>query len=597
MRESKYADLLVHRSTFNDEFTVRENCTPTGMQFLNGVGIFNGGYIACSKPFKGVYSVRIKLKDITPAGVQYLIDCRAGGTGYIRFDSATAVSASSGTMYVDGIAGSTISASTKEITVTGITLDTFLTYYGTIYTLVGNYLAGGMELLEVYKGTLTAAQVSLIYTNSDRLPDDQRHIKRVLNDGGSVRTISNVTSFERMCKRNGIWNNIKFAWTGETGGKTVVNGIYQNFSNIYSVKGATDATQATSGNRPYLTGNIAPNERYGMSNPNGSSRYVTHPTITYTATDPWSLTFMFNNNGKASVTTYDERIFSSGTNIISLTRSGDNRLTIYNQQSPFAYSTPSGSLNKTIGKTSLFTVVYNGTTYECYLNGIILSALTSTSSFSFETAISIGTLGACGKMYNYIIRSGALTAAQVLAEATFFRSIYPEIPTVLIGTQEWATSFLDVVCNGAGTVIPDGTVTGTWITGTSFWCYHSGGIGMTGKLYNKAAREVIKASPPEGYHVSTKAELTAISILGGNALKVSGNTWWSSVGGTNTSGLSLTGASYRNADGSFGTYLNTAKIWCADADEVLTINYNDDTAVISAAPSVNDGYSILLVKN
>jgi len=58
-----------------------------------------------------------------------------------------------------------------------------------------------------------------------------------------------------------------------------------------------------------------------------------------------------------------------------------------------------------------------------------------------------------GKYYAQVIRSAALTATQVLAEATFFRSLYPEIPNVQIGSQYWATSNLDVVCTPQGNVI------------------------------------------------------------------------------------------------------------------------------------------------
>ena len=116
-------------------------------------------------------------------------------------------------------------------------------------------------------------------------------------------------------------------------------------------------------------------------------------------------------------------------------------------------------------------------------------------------------------------------------------------------------------------------LTANWTPGTAAWCYPKDAtpsdVYLGGKLYNKAARNVIIANPPAGYHVATEAELTALAALGGNALKYAGTDYWATTGGTNTTGFTALGLASRKADGSFNTYKNTASFWCADSDRPL----------------------------
>jgi len=114
----------IWRETFDDPSSVPTLGTETGLTLADGIAALNGSTsnIIYQHIRNGVYSIHIKFNSLTPAATQYILDYRKdGGVGYVRIDSAVAVSASSGTIYVDGVASSTISSSTKEIIVSGIT--------------------------------------------------------------------------------------------------------------------------------------------------------------------------------------------------------------------------------------------------------------------------------------------------------------------------------------------------------------------------------------------------------------------------------------------------------------------------------------------
>ena len=276
--------------------------------------------------------------------------------------------------------------------------------------------------------------------------------QRVLADLGIIKNNDSVRAYYKICEQNGMLNNIKFAWFGDSGSKYRTSGIYTYFTKLYSLFSTNDAVQATELNQPYLSGNIAPNERWGMLNPNGASRFVTHPTITFAATDPWSVTFVANWNGTSIpyAVLCGENLQPSwigfrnnGVNSIFLRNSAGILYTIY---SSVAY----------VGKSIVFTIVADGAgNLKLYVKGQLLTSISAVTSFVFDHFLTKNQVDRYfnGKQFAHIIRSGALTAAQVLAEATFFRSIYPEIQTVQIGTQEWATSNLDVVCTTQGNVV------------------------------------------------------------------------------------------------------------------------------------------------
>lgn len=361
-----------------------------------------------------------------------------------------------------------------------------------------------------------------------------------------------------------------------------------------------DATQPTPNSRPYLTGNIAPNEKLGLKNPNGGSNFMTHPTISFAANDSWSVTTVLNtdllgrSNNSEICSIYG--LLGSSNNSISFL-GVDNTIGIGTNSIPNYIKS-----KRKYGKCQILTIVKTPNNVYAYIDAVLIGSNVMDNSISINTLMGVDRGGGNSQMFqgqikSHIIRSQALTQQQVTAEYNYLRSVYPEIESVVIGTQEWATSNCAVAASSNGTVIPDGTLTANWIAGTSYWCHHTNidNGAIYDKLYNKAAKLVLAANPPEGWHYATQAELTTIAALGGNALKLIGNTYWTTANGTNATGLSLLGSGKRNADGGFNTIKTECYIWAADTDFVLKVT-DAGVATIEAA-NANDGYALRLVKN
>jgi len=161
---------LLFRETFNDEQSVVANGgTSTDVTFSKGVGAFNGtsSRIIYSQFLNGTGSVRIVFSGTsTFVNLDYLADLRGGGgSSYIRIltGSPFAVQAvGGGTVYVDNVQTTTISNNSKEVIVSGITLDGILTI-GSYYDGTGGWIEAGIDLVEIYDYALSAEEVSNLY--------------------------------------------------------------------------------------------------------------------------------------------------------------------------------------------------------------------------------------------------------------------------------------------------------------------------------------------------------------------------------------------------------------------------------------------------
>jgi len=187
------ANNLIFRETFNDESSVRKSGgTPTDVSFTNGEGSFNGtsSKINYNLNLNGTYSVRIRCNPTNFTNNNFLFDCRStnnDGVGLIYFTSSTGgLVISSGTAYVDGVAGTTIIAGEYvEVVVTGVTLTqgtgANLSLIGSGYTDTNEFL-GTIDLVEIYEGTLTPGEVEAMY--HDRQFKDRR-------DSGLMQAMEN----------------------------------------------------------------------------------------------------------------------------------------------------------------------------------------------------------------------------------------------------------------------------------------------------------------------------------------------------------------------------------------------------------------------
>ena len=270
-------------------------------------------------------------------------------------------------------------------------------------------------------------------------------------DSGAIRDEQMVQSFYAMNEKNQM-PTVAFSWFGSAGSKFRTSTIYSYFSKLYSLYTTNDAVQATDLNQPYLSGNISPNERYAMLNPNGASRLVTIPPITYTS-EAWFVSFGMNWNGSNNAIA---SILGKGSDTLSniMIRNTANKFSFQNESGTTASTT--ATTHNLIGKNKLIHFVASGTALAIYVDAVLIETLTVNTNVVLSNLLK-GSSTAGREFYgknNYLnIRTGTPSQSQLSTEYALYRAINPEIPTVTIGTQEWATSNLDVVCTPMGNVI------------------------------------------------------------------------------------------------------------------------------------------------
>ena len=138
-------------------------------------------------------SVSAWVKRESNVGYQYIIDFRKpSGTGYVLLDTgADNILLSSGTTYVDGIAGTTISVGNwHHIVITGMTLNIVSDIvFGARYTFIQPF-NGEMSQVGLWNSTLTADEVSSLYNHG--LPID------LTTNQAAYESSSNLVGYWRM---------------------------------------------------------------------------------------------------------------------------------------------------------------------------------------------------------------------------------------------------------------------------------------------------------------------------------------------------------------------------------------------------------------
>jgi uncharacterized protein (TIGR02145 family) len=386
----------------------------------------------------------------------------------------------------------------------------------------------------------------------------------------------------------------------------------------YSVTGATvqkvkDLLQTTDVSQPWQSGNIAPNEKPCLLNPNGGSRFLSHPVISFGATDAWSISVMLNSN---SVLTGSSNDFAGkyGTTRLGFLQNG-NKIVFQNESSSAPVEVISNlSLH---GKNKLLTFVAQGTgTLLVYIDAVYAGILTVATNAVFERLLSGRWLYFFGKIHYYRIQSGAMTASQITAEYNTLRGIVPEREFVIIGSQAWTTSNLDIVCDAAGVVIPEVTDNTAWAAlTTAAWCHYnndSANGAIYGKLYNwYAVKQIDDALAAVGseWRVPTQTQLNTLATtlggasVAGGKMKVTGTSYWATpnTGATNESGFSALGSGSRNdVDGSFGGLTNWFLSWSntESTTNAYRMYLSNSSANLSISiDSKKMGRCIRLVKN
>ena len=131
------------------------------------------------------------------------------------------------------------------------------------------------------------------------------HNQRVAYDNGiPTNNIQDLLLLQR--NNEELKDYIKVAFCPELyGNKIRTSGINNFITKGYSANSiqrevlSNDLIQTSSTNQPYLD-KVSPNERLSAKNPNGGSCYLTHPTVSFGASDKWSVEFIINHNGYIS---------------------------------------------------------------------------------------------------------------------------------------------------------------------------------------------------------------------------------------------------------------------------------------------------------
>ncbi len=250
-----------------------------------------------------------------------------------------------------------------------------------------------------------------------------------------------------------------------------------------------------------------------------------------------------------------------------------------------------------------------------------LAGLTAGTPY-YVRAFAINTAGVgYGNEQSFTTSGGATTGTVTDIDGNVY-------PTVRIGTQWWMAENLRVTRYSNGDSIPRVTDNGVWAgLYSGAYCEFANdpaNIAGYGLLYNWYAAVDSRDIAPIGWHTPTDAEWKTLEIyLGMNADWADSLNWrgvneggklkeadtlhwsWPNVGGTNESGFTARGSSFRGYDGDFDSYLKgSGYFWSASQfpSYDTASAYGRHVAVYSTQINrgghvKQDGFSIRCVKD
>jgi uncharacterized protein (TIGR02145 family) len=193
------------------------------------------------------------------------------------------------------------------------------------------------------------------------------------------------------------------------------------------------------------------------------------------------------------------------------------------------------------------------------------------------------------------------------------KMIVDGVQAVSVNNQVWMDRNLDVVTYQNGDTIPQFKNPGKdWAAlTTGAWChfYNDTVIGKNyGRLYNWLAVTDKRKLCPLGWRMPTKTDFEIlVNSLGGMelakiSLSESGTSYWTQAFGTNSSGFSARGGSWRGTDGGFYYYVRDSGWWWTitkdDSIYPWVFSIDPSRAGIFKDPyfSINAGTSIRCIK-
>lgn len=300
------------------------------------------------------------------------------------------------------------------------------------------------------------------FTNADifnELYPAVPYIKRVRTDGGIIESKSDLTRFFEMnepFKDNILLSYVPFV----TGNKIrTVSATEKYITKGYSSVGTNDLTQTTALNQPFLD-KVAPIEKLSVKAIKGNE-FLNYSDIVFSATDKWTLEICFNNFGSVTTSLFlGNKLSNSGFDCIYTSVGNVQRWAFYNSSSQntkiFGID---NYFDKHIGKNTRFTLVANG---DGILHQYIDDKLIYSSPIvtSFKTNIlGVGysnlATGLNGSINSYHIFNKALSQPEIAQRAAILTQLFPEIPSVKIGTQTWQVRNHEAIVTPMGNVIQE----------------------------------------------------------------------------------------------------------------------------------------------
>ena len=187
------------------------------------------------------------------------------------------------------------------------------------------------------------------------------------------------------------------------------------------------------------------------------------------------------------------------------------------------------------------------------------------------------------------------------------------LPTIVIGTQQWMSKNLDVAFYLNGDPIPQVTDPTAWAAlATGACCYYNNDSTLGnkyGKLYNWYAVNDPRGLAPQGWHIPSDAEWTALetslggSSVAGGKMKEAGTLNWGSpnTGGNNNSGWAGLPGGGRGTDGSFGSIVSYGYWWSATESSATAavcrrLGYGGDN-IVKDGQYNRSGFSVRCLRN
>lgn len=367
---------------------------------------------------------------------------------------------------------------------------------------------------------------------------------RITDDSGTVQNSTISKTIYKMLTDNDLYDNTKLLLTPEGGIKTRTSGVNTFVPKAYDFSGEAtpnDATQTTEASQPHLSGNIAPNEFQSLKNVNNGTRYASFPQIAFTSTEKWSLTIVAKWFGD-DLTSYPYKPLigriSASSSVVFIAYGGFSMYYRNESGGTAALWTTGSTSLRLIGKAKVFTFVANGSgLLSLYVDGSFVSSASIDTDMVFDTLVAaraVANSRFCGATYYQRIQSGEMTAPQVLAEYTALRSLIPEVESVTIGTQTWATSNLEMVVTPQGNMIQEmqaSTATEKIAGDTTFntasgWGGISGSLSISGGnlIYDGITDVSIATSTLNSWTVGKWIKLTLVVSSGSAYLTLANGT-------------------------------------------------------------------------